>query len=80
MKPRPPISTSRKCLLARKAMGMSQRQLAATLRLAEHGEQTVRRIERGRQAPPGPYQVAMEALLAGWRPGSEPKQDNEAQA
>lgn len=71
MKPRLPLSTSLRCRQAREHMGLSKWELAKILRLGggspKHGSDTIRRIEQG-QTPPGPYQVALEALLTGWRP------------
>lgn len=59
---------------ARIKMGMTQAQLAAALRIPdpeEAGVQTIGRWEKGTKglkAVPGPTQVAIEALLTGWRP------------
>lgn len=62
------IATSTACAKARKRLGLDKSALAKVLRLSsEHGRQTVRRIEDGQQ-PPGPYQIALEALIDGWRP------------
>ena len=59
---------------ARIKMGMTQAQLAAALRIPDpeyNGMQTVGRWEKGSKglkAVPDPAQVAIEALLTGWRP------------
>lgn len=58
---------------ARIELGMTQRELARALRFPdpdEMGAQTVARWEKGKlkNGVPGPAQVAIEALLTGWRP------------
>ena len=58
---------------ARKALKMTQTELAEALRLPESdfgGRGTIRRYENGSNARglSGPVQVAMEALLSGFRP------------
>lgn len=68
MKPRAPIDTPAKFMAAREHMGLDKEALARLLRLGKHGRQTIRRIEVGESAVSGPYQIAMEALLTGWRP------------
>lgn len=55
--------------MARKTLGMTQRQLSDTLRLSEkNGPRTIRLWEAEGNTIPGPAQVAIEALLTGWRP------------
>lgn len=66
-KPRAPINTPAKFQAAREYLGLDPDTLAHILRLGRWGRQTVRRIEQG-DTLAGPYQVAMEALLTGWRP------------
>ena len=67
-KPRGRIATPAACAKARAHLGLDKKALAKLLRLSpEHGRQTIRRIEQG-QPPPGPYQLALEALVDGWRP------------
>jgi DNA-binding transcriptional regulator YiaG len=53
---------------ARRALGMTQDQLAAALRMGADGKRAVRRWEAGDRAISGPASVAIEALLTGWRP------------
>lgn len=58
---------------ARSEMGMTQYQLARALRMHnpdKNGMQTIGRWEKaqGKNGVPGPAQVAIEALLTGWRP------------
>lgn len=48
---------------ARKALRMSQADLARELRLGENGERTVRRWERGERDIPGPVTVLIETWL-----------------
>lgn len=48
---------------ARKALGLSQKELAKALRMGEHGWQSVSRWERDGGDIPGPVQVAVECLL-----------------
>ena len=48
---------------ARKALGLSQKELAKALRMGEHGWQSVSRWERDGSSIPGPAQVAVECLL-----------------
>lgn len=70
MKPRGKISTSAKAKAAREYLGLNKSELARLMRLGgsdKTGAETVRRIEN-KQGPPGPYQLALEALVAGWRP------------
>ena len=50
---------------ARKAMGMTQHQLAEALRMGAHGWQSVSRWEREGSTIPGPVQIAVECLLRG---------------
>lgn len=68
MKPRAPINTPAKAKAAREYLGLTKAALAKLLRLADR--QTVRRIEAddGVRGVPGPYQIALEALVSGWRP------------
>ncbi len=67
-KPRAPINTPAKFTAAREELRLTKAGLARTLRLGEKGgEKTIRRIEQGQDVP-GPYQVAMEAMLNGFRP------------
>lgn len=49
---------------ARKALGLSQKELAKALRMGEHGWQSVSRWERDGSDIPGPVQVALEYLLS----------------
>lgn len=51
---------------ARQALGLSQPALAELLRLSPGG--TIYRYEAGTRKIPGPVEVAIEALLDGWRP------------
>lgn len=58
---------------AREYMRLTQPELAVILRIPEPdfaGRNTIRRYEEGLNARgiSGPVQVAMEALLTGWRP------------
>jgi DNA-binding transcriptional regulator YiaG len=55
---------------ARAALGLTQRGLAAILRMGHNGERQVRRWEDGDVPVSGPASVAIEALLSGWRPRS----------
>lgn len=48
---------------ARKALGLSQKELAKALRMGDHGWQSVSRWERDGSDIPGPVQVAVECLL-----------------
>lgn len=67
-KPRGHINTPEKCRQAREHLGLTKAGLARVLRLSEvNGRDTVRRVEQG-QEPSGPYQIALEALVAGFRP------------
>lgn len=67
MKPRGKINTSAACKQAREFLDVDKTELAKIMRLGKSGRETVRRIEQG-QEPPGPYQLALEALVSGWRP------------
>jgi DNA-binding transcriptional regulator YiaG len=49
---------------ARKRLGLSQAELAETLRMGANGGRTVRRWELGEVAVTGPASVAIELLLA----------------
>jgi DNA-binding transcriptional regulator YiaG len=53
---------------ARQQLGLTQRELAALLRMGRNGERQVRRWEDGDVPISGPASVALEALLSGWRP------------
>ena len=55
---------------ARHALGMTQSQLGAALRLAPDEGRTIRNWESGRYKIGGPASLALEALLSGWRPAS----------
>jgi DNA-binding transcriptional regulator YiaG len=55
--------------LIRKALGLTQSQLAEWLRLqGQDAGQTVRSWEAGRRPVTGPAEVAMTAFADGWRP------------
>ncbi len=56
----------------RDLLGISQAELGALLKLGRNGGRTVRRWEAGDNPIPGPAQVALEALAAGWLPGNSP--------
>lgn len=68
MKPRGHINDAASFKAAREYLGLDKTALADLLRLGSDGRGSIRRIEAGRQSVPGPYQLAVEALLAGWRP------------
>lgn len=52
---------------ARKALGMTVREMAAALRLSDtNGYRTVRRMESDEIPVSGPISVAVEAMLAGY--------------
>lgn len=53
---------------ARKALGLSQAELAERLRMGPNGERTVRRWEKGDVPVSGPASVAIELMLAGRSP------------
>lgn len=53
---------------ARRAMGLTQHDLAVLLRMGGDGKRAVRRWEAGDRHMSGPASVAIEALLTGWRP------------
>lgn len=73
MKPRAPINTPIKFTEARQFLDLNKAELARILRLGEKGgEKTIRRIEQGQDVP-GPYQIAMEAMLGGFRPRGWPE-------
>lgn len=55
---------------ARRALGMSQHQLAEALRMGTDGKRAVRRWEAGDRPISGPASVAIEAMLTGWRPAT----------
>jgi transcriptional regulator with XRE-family HTH domain len=48
---------------ARKALGLTQHQLAERLRMGKHGWQSVSRWEQDGNTIPGPVQVAVESLF-----------------
>ena len=47
---------------ARKALGLSVRELAGHLRMGANGADTIRRWERGNGSIPGPVEVAIEYM------------------
>ena len=53
---------------ARRAMGLTQHDLAVLLRMGGDGKRAVRRWEAGDRHISGPASVAIEAMLTGWRP------------
>lgn len=54
---------------ARKELGLTVRDMAASLRLSEaNGERIIRRWERGEVDISGPASVAVEAMLKGFDP------------
>jgi DNA-binding transcriptional regulator YiaG len=55
---------------ARRALGLTQHELAVLLRMGGDGKRSVRRWEAGDREISGPASVAIEALLSGWRPGN----------
>jgi len=55
---------------ARRALGLTQHELAVLLRMGGDGKRSVRRWEAGDREISGPASVAIEALLTGWRPGN----------
>jgi DNA-binding transcriptional regulator YiaG len=68
-KPRGKFSTPAACRQAREYLGLNKTELARLMRFGTNGRETVRRIEQGQtQGPPGPYQLALEAMVSGWRP------------
>ena len=69
------IRTATDYAKARHTLGLTVRELAAALRLSgDNGYRSIQRIEDGEKPVPGPQAVAMEAMLAGWRPGHRPEQ------
>lgn len=76
-KPRGHCSTPVACQQAREHLGLSKAALARLMRLGDSGRDTVRAYEQGERPISGPYQLALEALVSGWRPmGSKlPKAD-----
>jgi transcriptional regulator with XRE-family HTH domain len=48
---------------ARKALGLTQKQMAETLRMGRHGWQTISSWENDGAVIPGPVAVAVECLL-----------------
>lgn len=69
-KPRGKINTPDKAKAAREYLGLNKAALGRVMRLGGgNGRETVRRIEDGgNDRVPGPYQIALEALVSGWRP------------
>lgn len=55
---------------ARRAMGLTQHDLAVLLRMGGDGKRAVRRWETGDRHISGPASVAIEAMLTGWRPSN----------
>jgi hypothetical protein len=79
MKPRGKFTTPAACQHAREYLGASKAELARVMRLGATGRDTVRRYETEPGAVTGPYQLALEALVSGWRPwGVRFKIDKEA--
>jgi DNA-binding transcriptional regulator YiaG len=62
---------------ARQRLGMTLHQLALALRMGTDGRRAVRRWEAGDRQISGPASVAIEALLAGWRPAHLAIQEGE---
>jgi DNA-binding transcriptional regulator YiaG len=62
------IMTPEQVREARKALGLTQHQLAVLLRLGTDGKRAVRRWETGDRPISGPASVGLDALLDGWRP------------
>lgn len=58
-----PVETPAALYKARKALEMTQAELAEALRLKNNGERTVRRWEKGEVEISGPAQIAIEWLL-----------------
>lgn len=52
-------------IAARKALGLTQSQMAEALRLGPNGSRTVRRWEKGEIPVSGPASVAIELMLNG---------------
>lgn len=79
MKPRGKINTAARAKAAREYLGLSKAELARVLRYSPAGRDQIRKIEAGDSGIPGPFQIAMEALVSGWRPrGIKFKIDKEA--
>jgi DNA-binding transcriptional regulator YiaG len=53
---------------ARRALGLTQHQMAEALRMGKHGWQSVSRWERDGSTVPGPVQIAVEAMLEKAKP------------
>lgn len=68
--PRGPFNTPEAVNRAREYLGLNMAGMARALRLGENGDRTIGRIESGGNSSgvPGPMQVALEALVAGFRP------------
>ena len=49
---------------ARKALGLTQHQLAEALHMGKWGWQTISKWENGSQPVPGPVQVALNCLVS----------------
>lgn len=69
-KPRGNINTPAKARAAREYLGLDKAGLGRVLKLGVAGRETVRRIESDGnvRGVPGPYGIALEALVAGFRP------------
>lgn len=79
MKPRGHINTPAKVKAAREYLGLSKAALARLLRYGSDGRGALRMMETGEQKVPGAVQLALEALVSGWRPhGVRLKIDKEA--
>lgn len=69
MKPRGNIDTPAQAKAVREYLGLDKTQMAKVLRFSPtSGRDSVRRIEAGEQAVPGPIQRVLEAFRDGWRP------------
>lgn len=66
------VTSAADVIAARAALGLTQPALARLLRLGADGAKTIRNWESGRHKIAGPAAVALEALLAGWRPVEAP--------
>ena len=64
---RPPINTGSKVMAVREKLGLSKTALGRVLRLPS-GRKAVQRMENDAHRIHGPVQLALEALLSGWRP------------
>ena len=69
-KDKPPEMSPQDVTRIREGLGLSQAGLARLLRMGSGSARTVRSWEAGEvERIPGPVQVALEALEAGWAPG-----------